>query len=69
MRREFTYPVTLTPAAEHAPGETGFVVTFPDLPEAITHRLDIGQIKGKIQHHPGYGRSGNERSYFSHRVV
>ncbi len=36
MRREFTYPVTITPAAEHAPGETGFVVTFRDLPEAIT---------------------------------
>jgi antitoxin HicB len=36
MRREFTYPVTITPAAEHAPGETGFVVTFLDFPEAIT---------------------------------
>ncbi len=36
MRREFTYPAILTPASEHAPGETGFIVTFPDLPEAIT---------------------------------
>jgi antitoxin HicB len=32
----FTYPVTLTPAREFAKDETGFVVTFPDFPEAIT---------------------------------
>lgn len=36
MRREFVYPATLTAATDHAPGETGFVVTFPDFPEAIT---------------------------------
>ena len=32
----FVFPATLTPAAEVAAGETGFVVTFRDLPEAIT---------------------------------
>jgi antitoxin HicB len=36
MRLEFVYPATLTPASDHAPGETGFVVSFRDLPEAIT---------------------------------
>lgn len=36
MRREFVYPATLTPASDYAPDETGFVVNFPDLPEAIT---------------------------------
>jgi antitoxin HicB len=36
MVRDFTYAAILTPAATHAPAETGFVVTFPDLPEAIT---------------------------------
>jgi antitoxin HicB len=30
MAREFAYPVTLTP------DDTGFVVTFRDIPEAIT---------------------------------
>lgn len=32
MRREFVYPVILTPDEE----DSGFVVRFPDLPEAIT---------------------------------
>jgi antitoxin HicB len=32
MRREFVYPVVLTPDFE----DGGFVVTFPDVPEAIT---------------------------------
>lgn len=36
----FDFPVVLTPAAEWAPGDTGFVVTFPDLPEAITQGED-----------------------------
>jgi antitoxin HicB len=39
MMRRFTYPVELVPAASVPgadPAETGFVVTFPDLPEAIT---------------------------------
>lgn len=34
------YPVTLTPASNFAPDETGFVVTFPDVPEAITEGED-----------------------------
>lgn len=36
----FDYPVVLTPAAEWEPGDTGFVVTFPDLPEAVTQGED-----------------------------
>jgi len=36
MVREFAYPVVLTP--DEADG--GFVVTFPDLPEAITQGDD-----------------------------
>ena len=36
----FSYPVTLSPASQYARGETGFVVTFPDLPEAITQGKD-----------------------------
>lgn len=36
----FAYAATLTPASEFAEGETGFVVTFPDLPEAITQGED-----------------------------
>ncbi|HEY8021936.1 MAG TPA: type II toxin-antitoxin system HicB family antitoxin [Thermoanaerobaculia bacterium] len=36
MRREFAYPVILTP--DHDDG--GFVVRFPDLPEAITQGED-----------------------------
>jgi antitoxin HicB len=31
----FAYPATLTPASAFAEGETGFVVTFAALPEAI----------------------------------
>jgi antitoxin HicB len=37
MNREFLYPVTLTP--DEADG--GFVVTFPDVPEAITQGEDV----------------------------
>lgn len=36
----FTYPVTLTQASEFASDETGFIVTFPDFPEAITQGKD-----------------------------
>jgi antitoxin HicB len=36
MRREFVYPVVLTPDEEAG----GFVVSFPDLPEAITQGDD-----------------------------
>ena len=36
MSREFVYPATLTPASATASNESGFVVTFRDLPEAIT---------------------------------
>lgn len=36
MRREFVYPVVLTPDEEAG----GFVVSFPDLPEAITQGED-----------------------------
>ena len=36
MPRTFVYPAILTAASHHALGETGFVVTFPDLPEAVT---------------------------------
>ena len=41
MSREFTYPATITPASDHAPDETGFVVCFRDLPEAITQGESI----------------------------
>lgn len=37
MTREFAYPVMLTPDEI----EGGFVVTFPDLPEAITQGEDV----------------------------
>lgn len=40
MTRYFDYPATLTPASNFAPGETGFVVRFADLPEAITQGED-----------------------------
>jgi antitoxin HicB len=36
MRREFAYPVVLTPDED----DGGFVVSFPDLPEAITQGED-----------------------------
>ena len=36
MRREFAYPVVLTPGEE----DGDFVVSFPDLPEAITQGED-----------------------------
>jgi antitoxin HicB len=36
MRREFAYPVTLTPDDE----DGGFVVTMPDLPEVVTQGDD-----------------------------
>jgi antitoxin HicB len=36
----FAYSVTLTPARDYSEGETGFVVTFADLPEAITQGKD-----------------------------
>ncbi|MEJ0063473.1 MAG: type II toxin-antitoxin system HicB family antitoxin [Alphaproteobacteria bacterium] len=32
----FAYPADIEDAAQHNPGERGFVVTFPDVPEAIT---------------------------------
>jgi antitoxin HicB len=35
--RTFVYPAILTPDAEHS----GFVVTFPDVPEAITQGDDV----------------------------
>ena len=35
--RTFVYPTTLTPDTEHS----GFVVTFPDVPEAITQGDDV----------------------------
>lgn len=37
MHRDFTYPVDLTPDAD----DGGFVVTFPDVPEAITQGDDV----------------------------
>lgn len=37
MTREFLYPVMLTPDET----DGGFVVTFPDLPEAITQGEDV----------------------------
>lgn len=37
MTHEFAYPVTLTPDET----DGGFVVTFPDVPEAITQGSDI----------------------------
>lgn len=40
MSRHFAYPVTLTPASAYEPGERGFVVTFADVPEAITQGED-----------------------------
>ncbi len=36
----FAYAATLTPAAEFAAAESGFVVRFPDLPEVITQGED-----------------------------
>lgn len=36
----FRFPVLLSPAAEADPAEKGFIVTFPDLPEAITQGED-----------------------------
>jgi antitoxin HicB len=36
----YTYVATLTPASEFAADEAGFVVTFADLPEAITQGED-----------------------------
>lgn len=43
MQREFVYPATLTPASVYAPGEHGFVVSFRDLPEAITQGETIDE--------------------------
>ena len=37
MTHEFAYPVTLTPDET----DCGFVVTFPDVPEAITQGNDV----------------------------
>lgn len=39
MDQKFAYPVTLTPDEIHG----GFVVTFPDLPEAITQGDTIAE--------------------------
>lgn len=39
----FTYPVTLTPASEFDPDDTGFVVTFPDIPGVVTEGDDEGE--------------------------
>ena len=36
MRLDLVYPVTLSPASDFAPDETGFVVSCPDLPEVQT---------------------------------
>lgn len=36
MRRTLVYPAVLTPAALFDSDETGFVASFPDLPEAVT---------------------------------
>ncbi len=38
MEHDFSYPVTLTPD----PADGGYVVTFEDLPEAITQGDDLG---------------------------
>ena len=37
----FVFPAKLTPARKMAPGESGFVVTFRNLPEAITQGEDV----------------------------
>lgn len=37
----FVYPARLTPARHAAPDEAGFIVTFRDLPEAITQGEDV----------------------------
>ncbi len=37
----FHFPASLKPAADFAPEETGYVVTFRDLPEAITQGEDL----------------------------
>lgn len=39
--RRFAFPARLAPAVEWAPDETGYVVSFRDLPEAITQGEDV----------------------------
>jgi antitoxin HicB len=40
MSSSFSYSVTLTPASSFDPRDKGYVVTFPDVPEAITEGDD-----------------------------
>ncbi len=47
MRREFTYPVTITPAAEHAPRRDGVRRHLPGLAEAITQGESLEEALGE----------------------
>jgi antitoxin HicB len=43
------FPAALTPAAKFAPGESGFVVSFPDLPDAHTQGETVDEAMMNAQ--------------------
>ncbi len=60
MRREFVYPVVLTPDGEAG----GFVVSFPDLPDAARSRA-----LGACRAGGAGGRGGNSAAAASRRLA
>ncbi len=43
----FRYPVSVTPAAKSAPNETGYIATFPDVPEAHAQGESVEEAIGE----------------------